>query len=124
LYIQVQVQVCTSSKYKDKDDDKDKDKDKDKINNEVYDKDKDNGQLSRVDATRVGMVAGQSMEKLGSNALQKKTSRSATTRMMRSNGQLIGSVDDDERSGMEASVARQLMEKSTAAGQSVEKIRE
>jgi hypothetical protein len=72
------------------------------------------------------MVAGQLMEKLGINALQKKTSRSATTRIMRSNGQLIGSVDDDddddvERSGMEASVARQSMEKSTAAGQSVEK---
>jgi hypothetical protein len=78
----------TSSKYKDKDDIKDKNKDKDKINDEVYDKDKDNGQSSRVDATRVGMVAGQSMEKSGINSLQKKTSRLATTRMMRSNGQL------------------------------------
>jgi hypothetical protein len=52
----------TSSKNKDDDKDKNKDKDKVKINDEVYDKDKDNGQSSRVDATRVGMVAGQSME--------------------------------------------------------------
>jgi hypothetical protein len=49
-----------------------KDKDKDKINDEVYDKDKDDGQSSRVDATRVGMVAGQSMDKSGNNSLQKK----------------------------------------------------
>jgi hypothetical protein len=48
----------TSSKYKYKDNDDIKDKDKDKINDEVYDKDKDNGKSSRVDATRVGMVAG------------------------------------------------------------------
>jgi hypothetical protein len=85
----VHTSTSTRSKYKDKDKDKDeyKDKDKDKINDEVYDKDKDNGQLSRVDATRVGMVAGQLMEKLEINALQKKTSRSATTRIIRSNGQ-------------------------------------
>jgi hypothetical protein len=91
----------TSSKYKDKDDvkDKDKNKDKDKINDEVYDKDKE--ESSRVDATRVGMVAGQSMEKLGINALQKKTSRSATTRMMRSNGHATRSVNDDERVGLD-----------------------
>jgi hypothetical protein len=70
------------------------------------------------------MVAGQSMEKSGINSLQKKTSRSATTRMMRSSGQLTGSVDD-ERVGMdlEASVAGQSMEKSTAAEQSIEKSR-
>jgi hypothetical protein len=86
--------TSTSSKYKDKDDDKDKDK----INDEVYDK--DNGKSSRVDATRVGMVAGQSMEKSGINSLQKKTSRSAT-RMMRSNGQLTGSVNNNERIGMD-----------------------
>jgi hypothetical protein len=64
------------------------------------------------------------MEKSGINSLQKKTSRSATTRMMRSNGQLTGSVDD-ERVGMdlEVSVAGQSMEKSTAAEQSMEKSR-
>jgi hypothetical protein len=107
--------------YKDKDDNKDKDKDKikDKINDEVYDK--DNGKSSRVDATRVGMVAGQSMEKSGNNRLQKKilgTSRLANTSirtMMRSNGHATGSVDDDERCvgmDLEASVAGQSMEKS------------
>jgi hypothetical protein len=79
----------TSSKlYKDKDKDKDKD--------DVKDKDKDNGKSSRVDATRVGMVAEQSMGKSGNKSLQKKASRSATTRtMMRSNGHATGSVDDD-----------------------------
>jgi hypothetical protein len=111
----------TSSKqYKDKDKDDIKDKDKNKINDEGYDK--DNVKSSRVDAIRVGMVAGQSMEKSGINSFQKETSRSATTRMMRSNGHALESVDDDERVGMdlEALVAGQSMEKSTAAaGQSV-----
>jgi hypothetical protein len=104
----------------DKNKDKDKDKDKNKNNDKVYDK--DNGQSTRVEATRVGMVARQSMEKSGINSLQKKASRSAATTMMRSNGHSTGSVDD-ERVGMdlEESVAGQSMEKSAAARQSVEK---
>jgi hypothetical protein len=97
-----------------------KDDVKDKMNNEGYDKDKDNGQSSRVDATRIGMVAGQLMEKSGNNSHQKKisgTSRLANTStrtMMRSNGHATGSVDDDERVGMdlEALVAGKSMEKS------------
>jgi hypothetical protein len=118
-----------SSKNKDDDKDKTNDKDKYKINDEVYDKDKDNGQSSRVDTTRVGMVAGQSMEKSGNYSLQKKisgTSRLANTNtrtLMRSNGHATGLVDDNERVGMdlEALVAGQSMEKSTAAEQSVKR---
>jgi hypothetical protein len=80
------------------------------------------------------LVAGQSVEKSGSKSLQKKQSRSAsagTSRvattstsltMMGSNGHPTESVDNDERVGMdlEASVAGQSMEKSTAAEQSME----
>jgi hypothetical protein len=74
-----------------------------------------------------GMVAGQSMEKSRDNSLKKKvsgTSRLANTStrmMMRSNGHATGSVDNNERVGMEAPIAGQSMEKSTAAGQSVQK---
>jgi hypothetical protein len=53
------------------------------------------------------MVAGQSMEKLGDNSLQKKIlgtrrlANTSTRMMMRSNGCATGSVDDDERVGMD-----------------------
>jgi hypothetical protein len=92
-------------------------------------KDKDKDKEVHEDVKRVGRVAGQSMEKLGSNSLQKKvsgTSRLANTStrtIMGSNGHSTKSVDDNERVGMdlEASVAGQSMEKSTPAGQSVDK---